>query len=189
MMLLTATVAGGAMYWYVKRPQAAHVTVESIAKIAKLATIQYRVSSYQPYESGKEGVISTKRFHLYLVRGIIEGKVNLKKAETRLEEGDDRGGQIFVRFGPGSVEVSQLEEDEGGLQQFTFDPSTLIKRPLSDDQVNYLWGQARQKARQAAIDDGIVAKTQDHAKVLIEQFVAALGWSATVEFDENAFAG
>lgn len=187
-VLLTAAVAVGGTYWFVKRPPKAQVTVESIEKIAKLATIQYRVSAYYRYESGTKKI--TKRDHLYMVRGIIEGKVNLKKAETRMDEGDDGGGQLFITFGPGSVEVSQLAEDKEGLEPIIIDePKDYIKRRLSDDQVKHCWDRARQSARQAAIDDGIVTKTQDEAKVLIEQFVAALGWSAIIEFDEDAFAG
>lgn len=186
-VLLTAAVAVGGTYWYVKRPPKAQVTVESIEKIAKLATIQYRVSSHYRYKSGETKL--TKRDHLYMVRGILEGKVNLKKAEIRIDKGDDGGGQVFITFGPGSVEVSQLAEEEGGLERIVIDePKELLKRRLSDEQVKSLWNRVRQDARQAAIDDGIADKTQGEAKVLIEQFVAALGWSAIIEFDEGAFA-
>ena len=193
-VLLTAIVAGGGAYWFASRPQVdVDVTVESITKIAKLATIQYRVSSIVETKEVRETDFWKKNFtqeYVCTVKGLIEGKVNLKKADIKVEKGDDGSGQIIIRFGEGSVEVSQLQEDEDGIKiKKISDAKYMEKYQFTEDQRNALITTARKETRKEAIKDGIVTKTQEEAVTLISEFVGALGWSAVVEFDNNAFAG
>jgi hypothetical protein len=189
LVIVTAMVAGGISYWLTQRGPDARVTVQSIRKIAYLATVEYRLAALmdQTYQSQSLFTkVDSSRMIAYYT-GTVKGSVDLEKADIAIDD-HPNGGRVSIHFKPGSIVVSGVEiiPGEDSYKEITCYTKPLFNPP-TDNQRERLRGAALNIIRQKAIDQGIVDKTIANAKTVLSEFVGAFGLQAVIEFDANAY--
>lgn len=156
-----------------------YVTVNSIKKVAKLATIEYNVSVVEERKKELKVVLKwkTAKF-LVLLSGIVTGSVDLKNAEIDINKETKK---VSIVFGKDAVKVSQPASDPKAAKFITITDRALFKRLNSAD-FTAGYEAANNKLRNTALADGIVKKTKDEAVELISNFLLSLGYSANIKF-------
>lgn len=159
------------------------VTVESIKKVAKLATIEYNVSVIEKrtvplkVKVGFSFKLKDAKF-LVLTSGIVTGSVNLNKAKLDINK---ETKQVNIVFNAGAVSVSNAAINSGYPEFITITNRKLFKR-LKDSDFSAGARAANAKLRQTAINDGIENKTKSEAKILISNFLTSLGYTSKIIF-------
>ncbi|MDA8141553.1 MAG: DUF4230 domain-containing protein [Desulfobacteraceae bacterium] len=187
--VITALVVMGVSYWLTQRGPDVRVTVQSIRKIAYLATVEYRLAALmdQTYRSQSLFTkVDSSRMIAYYT-GTVKGSVDLDKADITIDN-QPEVGRVTIHFKPGSIVVSGVEiiPGEDSYKEITCYTKPLFNPP-TDEQRDRLRGDALKIIRQKAIDQGIVAKTMENAKTVLSEFVGAFGLQAMIEFDEKAY--
>lgn len=201
LLVVTALLAGFVAYRLKPSTEVrVSVTVEKIRDISHLATTEYTLSAYAhgKYDSrtlwSELGVGDEKITDLVFAfcRGTVRGRVDMEKATIDVQEAAD-GGHVSIHFKRGSVLVSGVEIDPDDPKAFEIISAReiLIPRgvfkPATPGQKQALQRLAMQKLQEVAINSGIVEKTMENAKTVLGEFVGALGYRATITFDENAY--
>jgi len=159
------------------------VTVDSIKKVAKLATVEYNVSVVEKRTvplNVKVGITLKlkKAKFLVLTSGIVTGSVDLNKAKIDI---DKETKKVKIVFNKNAVNVSNAAINKGYPEFITITDRKLFKR-LKDEDFAAGARAANAKLKSTAESDGIVKKTKAEAKTLITNFLASLGYSTSVKF-------
>lgn len=156
-----------------------YVTVNSISKVAKLATVEYNVSVIEERKKELKVVLKwkTAKF-LVLLSGIVTGSVDLKNAKIDINK---KTKKVNIVFGKGAVKVSQPASDPKAAKFITITDRKLFKRLNSED-FTAGYQAANKKLRDTALADGIIGKTKEEAVELISNFLLSVGYSANIKF-------
>ena len=160
------------------------VTVDSIKKVAKLATVEYNVSVVEKRTvplNVKVGITLKlkKAKFLVLTSGIVTGSVNLNKAKIKI---DKEAKKVKIVFNKNAVNISNAAINRGYPEFITITDRKLFKR-LKDSDFSAGARVANAKLKSTAENDGIVKKTKAEAKTLIKNFLATLGYSSSIQFN------
>ncbi len=192
LVVLTAIVAGGIVYLLKPATQVhTSVTVEQIKAIAKLGTAECTVSAVRDEGFESTGVLGLSDYVVVIVRGKVTGSVDMEKATVDVNEAsDDR--HVSINFGPGSIEVSNVEHDPSHPDRVIsahekMDSPFWKGKPASQNQIERMKNEARVQLRLAALGAGIVERTKQNAQVVLSTFVGQLGYRANVTFDPKAY--
>lgn len=189
LLIVTALVAGGVAYWLKPRGPDVRVTVQSIRKIAHLATVEYRLATLMDKTYKSQSLfkkVDSSRMIVYYT-GAIKGSLDLEKTDINVSD-KANGGHVSIHFKRGSILISGVEiiPGEDSVREITCDVKTFYNKP-TDNQLEALREGALKTIRQKAIDQGIVDKTKENAKTVLSEFVGAFGLQAVIDFDENAY--
>ena len=199
LLIVTAFVAGGVVYWLSHEGPASKtmVTVESIRKVAQLATVEYSLSTL--VEKEFKSSIAIKKVHsstlLALYSGRVRGWVNLDKVQIKLNKESDKAssdGEVrrvaTIHFPRGSIAVKDVAIDPD-MDHMT--ERVIWKRtgfnPPTDNQREGVRRKAMRTILKTAIEKGIVQKTKANAKMILTEFLAGFGIEAEVSFDKKAY--
>jgi hypothetical protein len=193
LLIVTALVAGGVSYYLSRSTHAnARVTVESIRRVAELATVEYRLAAIldQKYYSDMGfGRKSQTDYLIAIYTGAVRGHVDLENATVDIQKKAD-GDYVSIHFKRGSVVIYGVTIDP---EKDHFEILTCQgRRPLftkgaNRSEYNALEKLALKSIIESAIKTGIVEKTKENAKTVLSDFVGALGYHAVVTFDEKAY--
>ena len=181
-IIASIIVGVAAMYLYAETmgdKSQTYVTVNSIQKVAKLATVEYNVSAIVERKKELKVVLKwkTAKF-LVLLSGIVTGSVDLKNASIDI---DKENKEVDIVFGKGAVKVSQPASSPDDAKFITITDRKLFKRLNSDD-FTAGYKAANKKLRKTALADGIINKTKAEATELISNFLTSLGYSSSIKF-------
>ena len=194
LLVVTALVAGGVSHWLSRSTQAdVRVTVESIRKVAELATVEYRLAAIveKKYHSDLWIFGDVESDHLFgLYTGAVRGRVDLENATVDIQNEAD-GDYVSIHFKRGSVLISGVEIDpeKDHFELISIEGRSRISftAGATDGQRKALQQVALREIRESAIKTGIVEKTMSNAITVLSDFLGALGYRATVTFDEDAY--
>jgi hypothetical protein len=179
--IIAALVGVGAMYIYtatVGDTLESKVTVNSIKKIAELATIEYNMSIIEEQTKKKKFLEWKEARFLVLLTGVIKGSVDLNQADVNI---DKEAKKVTIAFKKNAVNISNPEIGPGDIKIITVsDPNVFHK--INDADRNKAQAAAIKLLRKAALDKGIVNQTKSQAKTVIENFLAALGFQSVISF-------
>ncbi len=194
-LVAVAVASTSVTYWLTPKGPEAVVTVQSIRKIAQLATVEYHLSTFldETFKSsiGIGDVDSSRMIAYYTgaVKGFVDlEKVDLRQIAAKVSDTGEPRGRVAIHFGRGSVVVSGVEFVPGtdSMKEEVVWTKTLFNPP-SDNQREAMRRTALQAIRDAAIERGIVDKTMENARLVLSEFVAGFGLTAEITFDENAY--
>lgn len=178
--VVSAVIAGVMMYFF--KPQdpapSVDVSIESIQRVAELATIRFNEAVLYPYKKPKKFMEWKNAKLLVLAKGAIVGRVDLKKATM---ERDDEARTVTIRFAKDAVIVSNPEVKK--LEVITLANPNIFHR-LNDEDRNTATKNAMGLLKSEAEKGGIREMTKAEAKTVLAAFVSELGYSAEVEFAE-----
>lgn len=182
MIFVVAVLIGiGAMYAYSNMSGTSSetkVTINSIKKIADLATIEYTMSVIKE-QTKKKKFLEWKDAHfLVLVTGKIKGSVDLNMADVKI---DKENKKVNITFHKGAIKVSNPEIGPDDIKIITIDDPNVFHK-LNDKDRNKGQAAAIALLRQTALKNGIVNQTRDEAKVVLENFLDALGYQSVITF-------
>ena len=188
-IIVTALVAGGVGYLLTQKGPDVRVTVQSIRKIASLATVEYRLAALMDKTYRSQGVfkkVDSSRMIAYYT-GAVKGSVDLEKTDIGISDEAD-GRHVSIHFKRGSIVVSGVEiiPGEDSMREITCNVKQFFKPP-TDNQREALRQEALKIIKQKAIEQGIIDKTKENAKTVLSEFVGAFGLQAVIEFDEKAY--
>jgi hypothetical protein len=159
--------------------------------------VKYRLSAFadQLYKSDVIPGLWDEVSDYVIVRctGTVTGSVDMEKVTIHVVDAAE-GRRVSIHFERGSVTISGVNTDqkEGGeLEVISCREKLKIKgafHSASSAQRKRLEELTKEKIYKAAIDTGIVTKTMENAKSILNNFVGAFGYQAIVTFDENAYA-
>jgi hypothetical protein len=194
-LIAVAVASTSVTYWLTPKGPEAVVTVQSIRKIAQLATVEYHAATLQDQTFQSSiglGDVDSSRMIAYYT-GAVKGAVDLEKMDLReivagVSENGGRGGRVAIHFQRGSIVISGVElvPGEDSMKEITVWRRTGFNPP-SDNQREGMRREALQAIRDAAIERGIVDKTKENARLFLSEFVAGFGLTAEITFDENAY--
>ncbi len=181
-MVVAAVLIGvGGMYAYgnlVDGGSQTRVTVNSIKKIAELATIEYTMSVIKEQTKKKKFLEwKTARF-LVLVTGKVKGSVDLNMADVKI---DKENRKVSINFKKGAVKVSYPEIAPNDIKIITVDDPNIFHK-INDKDRNKGTAAAIAVLRETAMNKGIVGQTKNQARQVIENFLAALGYKSVIKF-------
>jgi len=180
-IIVAALVGVGAMYIYTSfadESSQTKVTVNSIRKIAELATIEYTMSVIKEQTKKKKFLEWKNARFLVLLTGKVKGSVDLNLADVKI---DKENKKVTIAFRKDAVKVSDPEIGPDDIKIITVsDPNILHK--LNDNDRNKGQAAAIKLLRETALEKGIVNQTKTQAKVVIENFLAALGYQSVISF-------
>ncbi len=193
LIVVTALVAGGVSYYLLRSTHAnVRVTVESIRKVAELATVEYRLAATLD-EKYTSNIGFGKRVQTdYLIAiytGAVRGRVNLENATVNIQKKAD-GNYVSIHFKRGSVLISGVEVDpeKDNFEIISCQGVRWIgTKGASDSQRRDLQQKGLRSIRESAIKTGIVEKTKENAKAVLSDFLGALEYQAVITFDEKAY--
>jgi len=181
MVLIAALIGVGGMYAYGKLANGgsqSRVTVNSIKKIAELATIEYTMSVIEEQTKKKKFLEwKTARF-LVLVTGKVKGSVDLNMADVNI---DKQNRKVSITFKTDAVKVSYPEIAPEDIKIITVDDPNIFHK-INDKDRNKGTAAAISLLRETAMRKGIVAQTKNQARQVIENFLAALGYQSVIKF-------
>ena len=183
--ILTVVVAVfigvAAMYVYEKtigNVSESHVTVNSIKKIAELATIEYNMSVIREVTKKKKFLQWKEAKFLVLLTRKIKGSVDLNKSKMDI---DKENKTVDIVFNKGAVRVSNPEIGPDDIKIVTVSNPNLFHK-INDKDRNGAQKKAIKMLRDEAKKKGIVQQTKNEAKVIITGFLSALGYKSTIKF-------
>ncbi len=186
LVVVVAIVAGGSVYW-LKGDSGGKtdvlVTVDSIKKIAQLATVEYHISSHL-FQTKKKAWYewASAKFFVF-VRGKIKGSVDLNQAEIEVSSNSEKR-MVKIRFKKGAVLVSNPEIGKGDIKiQSIKNPN--IFHPITDKDYEKAQSELIGMLKEQAIKDGIMDKTAVQARLVLTTFLQSLGYDSQIEFEEN----
>ncbi len=175
-------VGVAAMYLYAEvsgDKTEANVTVNSIKKIAELATVEYNMSVIVEREKTKKVLLKLKTAKfLILLSGKVKGSVDLNQAKVNINKEKKR---VDVVFRKGAVKVSNPEIAPKGMKIITIVNPKLFNK-LKDSDFNQGQEIAIAKLRKSALDNGIIRETKNEAIVVLTNFLDALGYTSKIVF-------
>lgn len=181
-VFIAAVLIGiGAMYAYSNMADMGsqtRVTVNSIKKIAELATIEYTMSVIREQTKKKKFMEWKDAKFLVLVTGKIKGSVDLNMADVKI---DKENKKVKISFRKGAVKISNPEIGPKDIKIITVDDPNIFHK-LNDKDRNKGQAAAIALLRQTALNKGIVNQTKNQAKAVIENFLAALGYQGVITF-------
>jgi hypothetical protein len=177
---ITAVIVAAAMYFLAPEDSERHVdvSIESIQRVAELATIRFNEAVLYPYKQPKKKMQLIVGELLVLAKGSIVGRVDLKKASM---ERDDEARTVTIRFAKGAVLISDPEVTK--LETITIKKGGVF-HPIKDEHRNEATKNAMGLLKSAAEDAGIRQMTIAEAKTVLSAFVREFGYTASVEFAE-----
>ncbi|MBN1379491.1 MAG: DUF4230 domain-containing protein [Gammaproteobacteria bacterium] len=198
-VVLVAVVSGGGAYWLASKGSDTRttVTVQSIRKIAQLATVEYRLSTLQErtFRSsyGLANTDSSKMLAYYT--GTVKGSIDLEKIEVQFEDAavqspdkDDGRPHASIHFPRGSIVIKDVALVPGvdSMREIVTWKRAGFKGP-SDNQREKVRQDALKAILQTAIKQGIVDKTKENAAMILSEFLGGFGIKADITFDEKAY--
>ena len=185
-VIIAVLVIGGAIIWtkFIRHEGkiTSIVSVESIKKIAQLATVEYNISQFHHETKKREWYEWLDASFFVIVKAKVTGSVDLKKTTIDI---DHENKIVKIKFLMDAIMIHDPEIGEDGI--------TLIK--CSDPNIFHPINEADwQKAQNAAIanikktvlEDGIKTKTAVEAKIVLTNFLTALGYDAQIEFEDKS---
>jgi hypothetical protein len=197
LVVIVAVVSGGSAYWLTPRGVDARVTVQSIRKVAQLATVEYRLSTLLEKKFRSNwglGTCDSSKMLAYYT-GTVKGSIDLEKIEIQLKNADvgasdvgDGRGRATIHFPRGSIVIKDvaLVPGEDSMREIVTWKKAGFNGP-SDSQRERVRQEALKTILQTAIKQGIVEKTKDNAKIILSEFLGGFGIEADVTFDEEAY--
>ncbi len=182
-MLAVAIVVGAVVFWFARGGDGSTTTVnvDQMKKIAQLATVEYHLAVTRYHEKPPVGLEWLPAKLFVTVRGHIKGSVDMKLADIQIQK-NEKIVKIF--FPKASVIVSNPEIGAKDVNFMTCaDPNLL--HPLKDQDFTAAQKEAIDSMVQAANDDGIRVKTASEAKVVLGNFLSALGFTAEITFEDK----
>ena len=180
-IVIAAAVGVGAMYVYstfANDSSQTKVTVNSIKKIAELATIEYNMSVIKEQTKKRKFIEWKDAKFLVLLTGKIKGSVDLNSADVKI---DKEKKMVNIKFRQNAVKISNPEIGPDDIKIITVsDPNILHK--LNDKDRNKGQQEAIKLLRKTALDKGIVQQTKNQAKLVLENFLAALDYKSSISF-------
>jgi len=156
-----------------------NVTINSIKKIAELATVEYNMSVIVERTKKKKKFLEWKKAKfLVLLSGKVKGSVDLNSAKININK---ESNTVDIAFAKKSVKVSNPEIPPKGLKIITVSNPNLFNKLKDSD---FTKGQeiAIKKLRQSALDNDIINKTKNEAVVVLSNFLEALGYKSKIVF-------
>jgi hypothetical protein len=152
--------------------------VTAIEKIARLATVEVRISDVVRYEEVKSFLfLDFPKSATLRVRGSVVGGFDLQKD----------GVKISARAGPRVVKIelprARILSIDPSLEWF--DERSGIFNPITPQDRNrwFLWAKA--SLARSARDAGLEEKAREQAKQLLSGACDAFGWKAEVTFSDQ----
>lgn len=193
LLIVTALVAGGVSYYLSRSTHAnVRVTVESIRKVAELATVEYRLAAIldkKYFSNIGFGIKKQTDYLIAIYTGAVRGRVNLENATVDIQKKAD-GNYVSIHFKRGSVLISGVEVDpeKDHFEMISCQGERWIgTKGASDGQRRRLQKEGLRSIRESAIKTGIVEKTKENAKAVLSDFLGALEYRAVITFDEKAY--
>ena len=185
-MLAVAIVVGAVVFWFARGGGGGSttvVTVDQIKKIAQLATIDYHLAVTRYHEKPPVGLEWLPAKLFVTVSGHIKGSVDMKQADIKItNEKNDKSVKIV--FPKGSVIISNPEIGPKDISFLTCsDPNPF--HPLKDQDYTEAQKEAISAMTVVANDDGIRVKTASEAKVVLGNFLSALGFTSEITFEDK----
>jgi hypothetical protein len=186
LVVVVAIAAGGLVYLLTRDSGGKTdiiVNVEDIKKIAQLATIEYHLSVFVHEEKERAKYEWLKADYYVFMVGKVTGAVDLNQAKIEVSH-DPKNRMVKITFKKGAVLVKDPELGEHAITMVKCaDPNVFHKISAADWQK--ATEDARVKLKQTAIDDGIMNKTADEAKVVLTTFLQSLGYASQIEFEDK----
>lgn len=190
--LVTAVVAIGVSTW-LRRPTPDYVTVtvESIHKVAQVATVKYHSAAWMERTFHSDIIPGLWDVESDLVlayyTGTVTGSVDLENAKIGIEKKSD-GNYVSIHFPPGSVKISGVEIDpERDVLKMISCGGKFYTKKMTPVQREHLEKDTLNAIKNAALDGGIVEKTKSNAEDVLTEFLGSLGYQAKITFDKNAY--
>lgn len=149
--------------------------VTAIEKIARLATVEVRISDVVRYEEVKSFLfLDFPKSATLRVRGSVVGGFDLQKDGVKISA---RAGERVVKI---ELPRARILSIDPSLEWF--DEKSGIFNPITPQDRNrwFLW--AKGSLARAARDAGLEEKARDHAQQLLSGVSEAFGWKAEVTF-------
>lgn len=173
--LLLAFVAGLLLGRVTKRPapsESSAPVVEAVRKIARLATVEMQVADVVKYEEVKTLVVFDVPKNATLrVRGTVLGGFDLGKGVDVVAEPSSK----LIRVSLPAPEILSVD-----ARIEWFDERSGWLNPITPEDRTRWTTWARAALGRAAKDAGLHARASDHARELVRDTAAALGWKARV---------
>ncbi len=183
-VLIAAGAGFGLKYWMDRKAGqlSSIVSITQIKAIAQLATIEYHGSTTETYERKEIPWYEWKREKLVLfLKGVVTGSVDLEAADIKIPS-DPRDKHITITFKRNAIIISQPAVGRGDMKYLLLKNPNLFHR-LNEKEYELAQGDAIEKLRKAALDDGIEQKTADRAKLVLSGFLKSVGYESTITFD------
>lgn len=180
-VVVALAIGMAAMFVYGKVMDESHqsyVTVNSIKKIAELATIEFNNTAHWIYTKKSSVPLAKDRRLLVLASGKIKGSVDMNMADMAV---DEEKKVVDITFKKSAVKVSNPEIAPKGITTITLHDGKIFNK-LKDKDRDKARENAIAELRKAAINGGIVNMTKAEAKVIIENFLQALGYKSKIVF-------
>ena len=181
--ILGAVVSIGIMYGLTRDKgdkTDVRVAVDDIKEIARLATVEYHMSTVYDKELALHFLEWIPNRLLILLTGVVQGSVDLNLADIQLPAADAK--TVSIKFKKGAVVISNPSIGPKDIKVMTLS-NVNVFHPISDDDRNKAQDEAIKLLKKSAMDAGIVAKTANEAKILLTRFLGGLGYTATIEFE------
>lgn len=180
-IVVAVFIGMAAMYAYGKTiggSSESHVTVNSIKKIAELATIEYNMSVIREVTKEKKFLQLKEAKFLVLLTGKIKGSVDLNKSNIDI---DKENKTVAITFKKGAVGVSNPEIGPDDIKIITVSNPNVINK-INDKDRNSAQKAAITMLRNEARKKGIEKQTRAEAKTVISGFLTALGYKTSIKF-------
>lgn len=199
LVILVAVVSVGGTYWLTRKGPGARVTVtvQSIRKVAQLATVEYRLSTLMEKtfrSSYGFGTTDSSKMLAYYT-GTVKGSIDLEKIEVQLKDADvgasDEGDgrrRASIHFSRGSIVVKDvaLIPGEDSMREMVTWVRPAFQGP-TDNQRERVRQEALRTILETAIKTGIIEKTKENGRTILSEFLRGFGIQADITFDEKAY--
>ena len=178
--IVSALIAGLLIYFITHKESETtnvKVTVESIKNITELAVVEYTLSESLETTLPKGfGNLRDATFFIY-VKGVIKGSVNL---EEGVYEIDNEKRTATISFPDSAIVISNPAVDEDDIQFTTCKDRILNK--IKDEDRNKAYNKAIKVMKQTALDNGIIDKVKNEAKLVLENYLVSFGYQTKIVF-------
>jgi hypothetical protein len=180
-IVIMAVLLGGFFLWQkiagVNIEETSIVVVEGIKKIAELATIEYLISTYE--HKREKPHLWWPKDYIAFVKGKVIGSVDLDKSQIDI---NTETRHVDISFQKGAIKIHSPEIAPGDIY-FVICKDFLNK--VTPENWTEAVKMAEEKMLMIAMEEGIKAKTANEAKVLLGGFLASLGYTSEIVFNDS----
>jgi hypothetical protein len=157
------------------------VTVDSIKRIAELATVEFSLSELYYGEKAKAWYEWEKATFIVMVKAKVLGSVDLNKTSIDI---DGKKKIAKITFLKGAVKIHDPEIAEDGTNYITCKNPNIL-HPINAKDWNKAQKETIAEIKKTADSMGIREKTAAEAKVVLTNFLQSLGYEAQIEFKDE----
>ncbi len=179
-LVLAAAAATAAALLVRAQRNTTRIVEEGMERIAKLVTVEYRVSVHTLKTRGP-ALLEWKDAKWYAkATGTVAGSVDLKKAAIDVSQ-DPTNKRVSITFPADAVKVDYPEIKPGDIKSRSIsDPN--VFHPIKDTDFDEARNEILRKMKSAAEESGIVGRTRQRAETLLKQLLAPTGYRVEVRF-------